>query len=209
MRTGVEEAGFVFNGHLETQTQRPLDGDAGVAEVGVVEDLRGVTRRKAAVEPNDLGDLVAPILLLADLATLVAEATAHGNVKLARVEELDLALAALLLAVGDDPDIGADPGVVEHLLGQGDEGFEPVVLDDPLADVALARTRAAREKWRSAEHNRQARAVFVLLRQDRLEFADHVLQEQQRATVDARQASTKATGETLFVVFRLNLLLLL
>jgi hypothetical protein len=86
---------------------------------------------------HDLGDLVAPVLLLTDLTALVAEAAAHRNVEGTGVEELDLALAAFLLAVGDDPDVGADAGVVEHLLRQGDDGLQPVVLDDPLTDVAL------------------------------------------------------------------------
>ena len=42
------------------------------------------------------------------------------------------------LAVGQHPDIGGDAGVVEHVQRQGDDGFEPVVLDDPAADIALA-----------------------------------------------------------------------
>ena len=42
VRAGVEEARLVLDGHLVAQAQRPLDGDAGVAEVGVVEDLRRV-----------------------------------------------------------------------------------------------------------------------------------------------------------------------
>jgi len=42
------------------------------------------------------------------------------------------------LAVGDHPDEGADAGVVEHLFGQGDDGFELVALDDPAADLALS-----------------------------------------------------------------------
>ena len=37
VRAGVEEAGLVVQGHLVAQAQGPLDGDAGVAEVGIVE----------------------------------------------------------------------------------------------------------------------------------------------------------------------------
>ena len=66
-----------------------------------------------------------------------------------------LPLRALLLAVGDDPDVSADAGVVEHLLRQGDDGFEPVVLDDPLADFALAAARAAGEQRRAGEDDGQ------------------------------------------------------
>ena len=74
---------------------------------------------------------------------LVAQAALHGRVALAGIDELDLAPAVLGLAVGDHPDEGADTGVVEHLLGQGDDGFELVALDDPAADFALAAAGAA------------------------------------------------------------------
>ena len=132
-----------------------------------------------------------------------------GRPDVARIEELDLALAPLLLAVGDDPDVGADAGVVEHLLRQGDDGLEPVVLDDPLADVALARARAAGEERRAAEDDGQARAVLVLRRAHGLELVDHVLQEEQRAVVDARQPGAEAAVEAALVVLLLDLLLLL
>src|SRR5262249_16956581 len=71
MRTGIEKAGLVFGRHLVPETQWPLNGDSGVAEVRIVENLRGLAVREATVEPHDLGDLVAPILLLADLAALI------------------------------------------------------------------------------------------------------------------------------------------
>src|SRR3972149_2979180 len=160
----TQKASLAFGRHLVPETQWPLDGDARIAEVGVVEDLRGLAVALPAVEPHDLGDLTS-----SDVPTLVAEAAlalfaATRRPHLARVEELALALAPLLLAVGDDPDVGADAGVVEHLLRQGDDGFEPVVLDDPLADVALARARAAGEERRAAEDDGETRAVFVLRR---------------------------------------------
>src|SRR5262249_38703086 len=152
---------------------------AGVAEVSVVEDLRRIAVAELTVEPHDLGDLVAPVLRLADLAALVAEAAAHGDVEGAGVEKLDLTLTTFLLAVGNNPDVGANASVVEHLLRQGDDGFEPVVLNDPLADVALAGAGATGEEWRATEDNSQTRAVLVLVGQHGLELADHVLQEEQ------------------------------
>ena len=103
--------------------------------------------------------------------------------------------AAFFLAVGDDPDIGADAGVVEHLFRQGDDGLQPVVLDDPLADVAFAGTGAAGKEGRAVEDDGQARAVLELVRQHRLKLADHVLEEQERAVVDARQAGAEAPAE--------------
>ena len=39
MRRGIEEAGLVLHRHLIAQPQGPLDRDAGIAEVGIVEDL--------------------------------------------------------------------------------------------------------------------------------------------------------------------------
>src|SRR5262249_61708877 len=94
VRAGIEEAGLVLDGHLVAQAQRSLDGDAGVAEVSVVENFRRIAVAELTVEPHDLGDLVAPVLRLADLAALIAEAAAHGDVESTGVEELNLALAA-------------------------------------------------------------------------------------------------------------------
>ena len=62
------------------------------------------------------------------------------------VDQLDLALAVGGFLVGDQPDVGVDAGVVEELIGQGDDGVEPVVLDDPAADVALAATGVTGEE---------------------------------------------------------------
>src|SRR5262245_49486384 len=137
--TGVEEARLVLRRHLIAEAQRPFDCDTGIAEIGVVEHLRALAVLETAVEPDDLFELRRR-----DVPTLVAQASltvcaATRRPEVSRINELDLALAVLLLAVGDDPDVGADAGVVEHLLGQGDDGFEPVLLDDPLANLALAR----------------------------------------------------------------------
>ena len=144
VRAGVEEAGLVFDGHLVAQPQRALDGDAGVAEIGVVEDLRGCRLDETAVELHDFGDLVGlAVARLRRSCGVCRPGCGAWDVVFAGIEKLNLALAALLLAVGDDPDVGADAGVVEHLLRQGDDGLQPVVLDDPLADVALAGARAA------------------------------------------------------------------
>src|SRR5207245_7878552 len=107
------------------------------------------------------------------------------------------------------PDIGTNAGVVEHLLRQGNNGLEPVLLDDPLANVALARTRAAGEQRGAAEDDRQTGTVLVLRRTHGLELADHELEEEQRAIVHARQPSAEAAAETALVVLLLDLPLLL
>ena len=52
------------------------------------------------------------------------------------------------------------------------------VLDDPLADVALARACASGEKRRAAEDDGEPRAVFVLRWPHGFSFIPHVLQEE-------------------------------
>ena len=108
--------------------------------------------------------------------------------KLARVDELDLALAPGLLAVGEHPDVGGDAGVVEELVGQRDDGFQPVVLDDPLADVALAAAGVAGEERRAVEDDADAAAAIL----GSAHLREHVLQKEERAVVDARQSRAEA-----------------
>ena len=50
------------------------------------------------------------------------------------------------VAVGEDPNVGRDTGVIKHVERQGDDCLQPVVLDDPSADVALTLSRIAGEK---------------------------------------------------------------
>jgi len=47
------------------------------------------------------------------------------------------------LVVSQQPDVGEDTGVVKQLVGQHDDGIEPVVLQNPAADLALARATVA------------------------------------------------------------------
>src|SRR5712692_5488670 len=100
-----------FVRHREAQPQRPLDDDATVAEVLIVEDLRALAFLEGAVDANDSVDV-----LLAQLVALVAERLAHLLEQLDAVDELDLASAVLRLPVGDDPDVRGDAGVVEELV---------------------------------------------------------------------------------------------
>ena len=86
------------------------------------------------------------------LAVLLAEVLAQRLEPLRGVDELHLALAVRGLAVGQHPDVGGDAGVVEHVERQGDDGLQPVVLDDPAADVALALAGVAGEERRAVVH---------------------------------------------------------
>jgi hypothetical protein len=81
-----------------------------------------------------------------EFAVLFTEVFAQRLEPLGGIDELDLALAVLRLAVGEHPDVGGDAGVVEEIERQGDNGFEPVILDDPAADIAFALASIAGEE---------------------------------------------------------------
>ena len=108
-----------------------------------------------SMEPGDRVDL-----LVADPAPLLAEALAHLHPLRAGIDELDLALTRRLLAVRQHPDVGRYAGVVEELLRQRDDCLEPVVLDDPAADVRLARGGASGEQRRAVVDDRDPRAAM-------------------------------------------------
>ena len=57
---------------------------------------------------------------------------------LAGINEHDAACMAGGLVIPQQPDVGKDAGVIEKLVGQHDDGIQPVVLQDPAADLALA-----------------------------------------------------------------------
>jgi hypothetical protein len=92
-----------------------------------------------------------------------------------------LALAVLRLAVGEHPDVGRDARVVEHVQGQGDDGLEPVVLDDPAPDVALALARVAGEQRAAVVHLGDAAAQRGAV----LHLAEHVGEEHHLAVARA------------------------
>ena len=99
-----------------------------------------------SVECDDFGYLV-----FGEVPTFVAETPAcvcasTGAPDAACIQELNLALSLPVLTISEDPDIGTNPGVVEHLFGKGNHGLEPIILDDPLADLALARTGTTRKE---------------------------------------------------------------
>ncbi|MNC38153.1 hypothetical protein D3C75_867450 [compost metagenome] len=84
-------------------------------------------------------------MLIRELVALVAQALIHFLEMTGAVDQLHFALAMRRLLVGDDPDVGIDTGVVEHLVWQGDDGVQHVALDDPTANIGLARSCVTRE----------------------------------------------------------------
>ena len=129
------------------EPQRPLDRHLPVAEGRVGEDLRLLGLLEGEEGVADALDV-----LVGQLAVLLAQVLAQRLEPLRGVDELHLALAVLGLAVGQHPDVGGDAGVVEHVERQGDDGLQPVVLDDPAADVALALAGVAGEERRAVVH---------------------------------------------------------
>ena len=153
VRACLEEAGLAFCRHQIAKAKRSLDRHAGVPEIFVVESLGALivletTERCGTTSAIWLAVMwrrLSPMLRLLFL-------TAAGCPDVASVDQQNLSLASLLLAVREDPNIGTDAGVVEHLLRQGDDGFEPVVItDDPLADVSFSRAGAPCEQRRAAK----------------------------------------------------------
>ena len=80
------------------------------------------------------------------------------------------------------PDVRRNAGVVEHVERQSDDRLEPVVFDDPAADIALALTRIAGEERRAVMHFSDAAAV----RRRAFHFAQQIDEEHQLAVAGAR-----------------------
>ena len=70
---------------------------------------------------------------------------------------------------------------------QGDDRFQPVLLDDPLADVAFPVARVAGEQGRAVEDDCNAAASVL----GGSHLVEHVLQKQQGSVVDARQSGSE------------------
>ena len=108
-----------------------------------------------------------------------------------------LPFAGLGLVVADNPDDRCDAGVVEHIGGQADDGFDQVVLQHVAADFALARAGAAGEQRRAVQDDAEAAAADPCRR---AHLGDEMQQKQQRAVADARQAGAEAAVEALLLV---------
>ena len=118
-----------------------------------------------------------------EFAVLGAEALAHLGVQVGAVDQLDLADALGLLGVVEQPDVGGDAGVVEHVGRQGDDGFDQVVLQQPAADLARAGLGAAGEERGAVEDDGCPAAAVV----DGAHLGGEVLEEQHLAVADRRQ----------------------
>lgn len=160
-------------GQLVPEPQRLIDRDALVHQfVGgdvadpVVRLLGGVGGYGFQVEPGDLGDLVRR-----DVLALRADGAAHPLPLVLSVQQQHLAPALCRLAVAEDPQVSADAGVVENVVGQRDHGLEPVVLH-----FAGPRTP---DVHRGAVEDDRDSAAALARGAHRLHLRQHVLQEEQ------------------------------
>jgi hypothetical protein len=160
--------------------------------VGLRMALKSLRKAGGGKEAGNAGDMV-----FRELLALGAEGFPHLLVAVHGVDELDVALAVGGFVVGEDPDVGGDAGVVEHVRGQRDDSLDKVILEQVATDFRLAGARAAGEERRAIEDDPDARAALhgaVLALFQRPHLGDEVEQEQQRAVRDARQAGTEAAG---------------
>ena len=100
----------------------------------------------------------------------------------AGIDQLHLALPFGRLAVAQQPHIGGNPRVVEEIQGQGHDRLHPVVLEQPAADVAFARSRIAGEQRGAVVHLGDAAAQGRVV----IHLAGHVGQKQHLAITGAR-----------------------
>ncbi len=134
------------------------------------------------MDAGDQADVIKAIVItIADNIAFVAQALAHFMIKLAGIDKLNLALAVSFLLIGDDPDIGADAGIVKKLIRHGDDRFQPVVFDDPSADIGFTTSGITGKERGTIEYDADSATAFLRC----AHFGDHVLQKQQGAIIDA------------------------
>ena len=139
---GSKAQGFDgFDGKLAVQTQRAFDDDFPIAESFVGEDFGLFSLFKGEVGVADALDVFRR-----EFAVFLAEILAEGLEPLSSVDELNLAFAVFGLAVGEHPDVSGDAGVIEKVEREGDDGFDPIVFNEPAADVAFALASVAGEE---------------------------------------------------------------
>ena len=77
-------------------------------------------------------------MLGAQFLPLAAQTLPHLLPEAAGINQLNLAFPLGRLAVAQNPDVGADARVVEHVRWQGDDRLQQVVLQHIPPDLAFA-----------------------------------------------------------------------
>src|SRR5271165_3413031 len=102
------------------------------------------------VNPCNFADLLRPAAgTVADLVSLVSKTLPHFDVELASIDELNHSFSLRFFAIAENPKVSGDPRVVEKLFRQGHNRFQPIVGNDPFADLRFTTTGVAREKRRT------------------------------------------------------------
>ena len=73
---------------------------------------------------------------------------------------MHLALALGRFAVAEDPDVGADAGIVEHICWQADDRLHQIIFQRIAANFAFARAGTAGEQGRAIQHDAKAAAAL-------------------------------------------------
>src|SRR5262249_1170556 len=147
---------------LEIQPQRALDGQFDETKLTIIENFGTDPRVFLAVDRNragvsvlegsvELSDLVN--MRVGEFVALVAKALFHLLEMPRTLDQLPLAAPVLRFAVSDQPQISVNARIVEKLIRQRDDGVEPIVLDDPTADIAFAGAGITGEQRRPVKDN--------------------------------------------------------
>ena len=224
---GETQLGHARVAELPRQPQRPLDADAPVAKLMAAEDFAGeglghlgfrvgglatataflcglfvqrvgIDGGKAAEGANDGSDI-----LLSHFIALGAEGFTHFAAQVHAINQLHLAFAFNGFFVRQHPHIGGDAGVVEHVGGQRDYGFEQIGFENVAADLRLARASPAGKQRRAIEDDANPPATLGAVAQ----LANQVQQEQQGTIANPWQPRAETAVEAFFNVFCADLLL--
>src|SRR5699024_3475909 len=137
----VDEGGVVHDPvHWYISKAQFIRGDhLGVLLVGVLE---------VVIEAQD-----ERAVLVGELAALVSHALAHGSPGTRSVDQLDLTVALGFFVFVEDPHVGGNTGVVEHIRRQRDDRVDEVAMDQPIGDLIWTRLRTTREQRRAIGDN--------------------------------------------------------
>ena len=172
-----------------------FDGNLVVAELHVLHDAAAAGDDAAVIQR--LLKIVVVVFAVGlddqrtacvrDVHTLAADGLAARLEALARVDEQHFPFVFDGFRLRHDPDVGGDARVVEGVVRQLDDGVQPVVFDEILADVARAGARVAREERRAVLDDGHAAAVLLQLR-------DAVQQEEHLPVAFRRQPCAETAG---------------
>ena len=133
---------------LKVQLQRTFDRNASVTEGFDGEDFTLLGFLEVPIHPHDL-----VLVGLADKLALTTEGLTHLGRPVSSIDQLDLAFAFSRLVIRKHPHIGGDSRVVEHIRGQGYDGFDHIVLQQVAPNFGLTTAGTARKQRAAIEND--------------------------------------------------------